>query len=296
MKLIAAVLLTLIACGSKKELSPDAKIAAAKERITEIGRIAFTAWAKDNPTRECPKALSEFTRYLADEDMRDPWGQNYELFCNPTGVVSNGPDGKPDSGDDISGTFTIDRPATPPADAAVVAQPVDASEPQDRGTLIRDALNTIFSEQDLPAVALVDGSALVLMTLECDKKILAGFRDLLVAMKLDPSGAFETLECSGGYLIRFRGKDTREADDKRNRRIIRTEAVRALSRFLVANKFPFDVALSGEDRTVEVSKVCNAAILDKIASEDDPVGATMQRGGFTRARCADGTARDLRSK
>ena len=140
-------------------------------------------------------------------------------------------------------------------------------------------------------VVIVDGAALVLMTLQCNDEILGGVRFVLGGMKLDPTDVFDTLECSDGTVLRLKGKDTPESRKRRAGRTLHTAAVRSLSKFLDANKFPFSVALGGEDDALVISKACNVKILDQIAS--DEVGETILRGGFTRIRCTDGTARAL---
>ncbi|HLL23856.1 MAG TPA: hypothetical protein VK427_17080 [Kofleriaceae bacterium] len=168
--------------------------------------------------------------------------------------------------------------------------------PLDRKSEIRDLLNGLFRSQELPGLALVDGSGLVIMTtVGCNKKVLSNFRKLLVAMENDPSDAFDTFECSNGEIVRFRGKDDAGDSMKRAKRTIRTVSAASLSKFLVANGFPFDVVLVDDEEAIAVTKLCNAKVLDHIAG--DEIGESMQRGGFKRVTCKDGSeTRELGGK
>ena len=66
-------------------------------------------WAARNPTLTCPASLAELALFI-DGDLADPWGRPMLLLCGPTlpadarglGVVSAGPDGQPETADDIT--------------------------------------------------------------------------------------------------------------------------------------------------------------------------------------------------
>jgi hypothetical protein len=84
-----------------------AKVETAK---IDLGKLAFEAygqWLGQNPSKQCPAALSELTPYLERPDLSDPWGNPYEMRCDPGAkhvsllVLSAGPDGKLGTDDDL---------------------------------------------------------------------------------------------------------------------------------------------------------------------------------------------------
>jgi hypothetical protein len=90
----------------------DLREAKVKEAKLQVARLAFEAygqWAGQNPSKACPDALSELTPYLDRPDLSDPWGNPYEMKCDPGAkgagvfrVLSAGPDGKIGTDDDLA--------------------------------------------------------------------------------------------------------------------------------------------------------------------------------------------------
>jgi hypothetical protein len=116
-KLVAALAAcALLGCG--KKTSEPAKTEAAKAESTNAGpqikraklavdKLAFEGypmWAASNPDKACPDKIEDL-----GPDVKDPWGSAYQLFCGPNapagvrgvGIVSNGPDQKQGTDDDI---------------------------------------------------------------------------------------------------------------------------------------------------------------------------------------------------
>jgi len=118
MRMLAMVVL-LAACNSKengidKPSGDDrAKLNEANRRVRDYAFEAFATWASTHVTKECPDKLEELAEYLdrvTGDRLTDPWGNRYNLFCGSTkppginagaGITSNGPDGKPNTADDV---------------------------------------------------------------------------------------------------------------------------------------------------------------------------------------------------
>jgi general secretion pathway protein G len=71
---------------------------------------AYTRWTTENEGTACPEKIEDLGKFLdtAKTDFTDPWGHKYLMKCGdsaqgdvPFGVVSMGPDGKENTGDDI---------------------------------------------------------------------------------------------------------------------------------------------------------------------------------------------------
>lgn len=112
-KLVAALAAyALVGCGKKTEepsKTPLAKFESSKiDRATIAARkLAFEGyptWAVANPSKACPDKIEDL-----GPDVQDPWGSPFQMFCGPNapagvkgvGIVSNGPDQKQGTDDDI---------------------------------------------------------------------------------------------------------------------------------------------------------------------------------------------------
>ena len=93
------------------ERRPDDKQLVA-DRIRSV-LLAFLRWSATHAGSACPSAVS----VDASVDTRDPWGHGLRLTCTDqpadqiVGVVSAGPDGEFDTGDDIA-SWTLARELT----------------------------------------------------------------------------------------------------------------------------------------------------------------------------------------
>lgn len=99
---IVAIIGTGVAIGVFAFIG-DAEVSTAETSVKEIRRIAMIQYRR---TRECPTAagLAEEGRIDEDSSTADPWGNPYEIECEPGRVVvsSAGPDGQMGSEDDIT--------------------------------------------------------------------------------------------------------------------------------------------------------------------------------------------------
>ena len=75
-------------------------------------QFAYQAYTefKADMRKPCPGSLDELLEYMDKKDTNDPWGNPYEMYCGDKmpkgtphrfGVRSNGPDGQPNTSDDI---------------------------------------------------------------------------------------------------------------------------------------------------------------------------------------------------
>lgn len=69
---------------------------------------AYPRWTIDNKGKQCPESLTELAKYTNNESTKDPWDKEMTMVCGDSapegvnfGVVSNGPDGKAGTNDDI---------------------------------------------------------------------------------------------------------------------------------------------------------------------------------------------------
>jgi prepilin-type N-terminal cleavage/methylation domain-containing protein len=89
----------------------ESKVEVARSVIKQFAYEAFPRWSAANPTSACPTQLDELTKWMNKQDIKDPWGADLQMLCGENlpeparkagiGVVSNGPDGKPNTEDDI---------------------------------------------------------------------------------------------------------------------------------------------------------------------------------------------------
>jgi hypothetical protein len=68
---------------------------------------AYPKWKAEHPKQKCPTKIEEVAIYFGDNPglplTADPWGHDLVMECDGTKFVvySVGPDGKPDTADDI---------------------------------------------------------------------------------------------------------------------------------------------------------------------------------------------------
>lgn len=82
----------------------SAKAATTWNEVVEISRLCDQY--KMIKANKCPKNLQDLVSAgLIGREKRDPWGNAYTITCpgahDEVDVTSNGPDGRPDTGDDI---------------------------------------------------------------------------------------------------------------------------------------------------------------------------------------------------
>jgi hypothetical protein len=70
---------------------------------------AYPSWSVANPDSSCPGSLADLEKYMDGKGGKDPWGNDYKMFCGanmPAGahgmaVLSFGEDGKEGTADDV---------------------------------------------------------------------------------------------------------------------------------------------------------------------------------------------------
>jgi prepilin-type N-terminal cleavage/methylation domain-containing protein len=92
------------------EMFGKSKEELGKAVVQRYASEAYARWTMDNPGKACPADIKELAKYAgSDAEAKDPWGKQMVLYCGDNlpegvsgvGVVSLGPDQKPDTGDDI---------------------------------------------------------------------------------------------------------------------------------------------------------------------------------------------------
>ena len=81
----------------------------AKIAVDDIAGQTYLAWRAANPGKQCPASINDLAAYRGGSNAKDPWGADYAIYCGPTApagckglcAASNGPDGKPNTEDDI---------------------------------------------------------------------------------------------------------------------------------------------------------------------------------------------------
>ncbi len=88
--------------------SENAKIQIAKTQMNQV-MGAYELWSL-NTRKTCPESVTSIMKSSGSQpEETDPWGQNYRIVCDPSilsngkrfGLMSVGPDGQPDTDDDI---------------------------------------------------------------------------------------------------------------------------------------------------------------------------------------------------
>ena len=84
----------------------------AKATVTKYAFEAYGSWAAEHPDRACPERLEELLPFINEKTTLDPWEHPYVMFCGTNvpsgvrlhgvGIKSLGPDGQPDTADDIT--------------------------------------------------------------------------------------------------------------------------------------------------------------------------------------------------
>lgn len=81
----------------------------AKIAVDDIAGQTYLAWRAANPGKQCPGSINDLAAYRGGSNAKDPWGADFVIYCGPTApagckglcAASNGPDGKPNTEDDI---------------------------------------------------------------------------------------------------------------------------------------------------------------------------------------------------
>jgi prepilin-type N-terminal cleavage/methylation domain-containing protein len=92
------------------EMFGESKTELGKSMVQRLATESYARWTMDNPGKSCPADVSEVAKYSNDKEGKDPWGHPMVILCGENlpegvtggfGVQSMGPDGKPDTKDDL---------------------------------------------------------------------------------------------------------------------------------------------------------------------------------------------------
>ena len=104
---IIAVVMGFLIGPTVLQMFGESKVETAGIRAKQFYQ-ACVRWQL-NADEQCPASLQDISKYMNNKDLNDPWGQEYVMLCGEQapeesggfGVVSKGPDEKPDTQDDI---------------------------------------------------------------------------------------------------------------------------------------------------------------------------------------------------
>jgi len=106
---ILALVMGLVVGPRVMKMFGESKIHIAEDTVKKYAYEAYPSWSQAHPDKSCPAQLTDLNEYMNNKDIKDPWGNDYQLFCGanlPAGakglaVMSNGEDGKNGTADDI---------------------------------------------------------------------------------------------------------------------------------------------------------------------------------------------------
>src|SRR5262245_25252710 len=106
---ILALVMGLVVGPRVMKLFGESKVDIAKLTVRKFADEAFPQWSRSHPDKGCPDKLEDLSEYMDKKDTKDPWGNQYKLFCPPNlpagakgiAISSPGEDGKEGTGDDI---------------------------------------------------------------------------------------------------------------------------------------------------------------------------------------------------
>ncbi len=106
---ILALIMGLVVGPRVMKLFGQSKENIAAATVKKYANEAYPMWSQANPDKVCPPGIEALAEYMNSSDNKDAWGQPYRLLCGPNapagvqgiGVVSNGPDQKENTPDDV---------------------------------------------------------------------------------------------------------------------------------------------------------------------------------------------------
>lgn len=106
---ILALIMGLVVGPRVMKLFGQSKENIAAATVKKYANEAYPMWSQANPDKVCPPSIEALAEYMNSSDNKDAWGQPYRLLCGPNapagvqgiGVVSNGPDQKENTPDDV---------------------------------------------------------------------------------------------------------------------------------------------------------------------------------------------------
>lgn len=106
---ILALIMGLVVGPRVMKLFSKSKEDITAATVKKYASEAFPLWSQANPDKACPADIAALNEYMNNKENKDAWGQPYRMMCGanlPPGaqgiaIVSNGPDQKENTADDI---------------------------------------------------------------------------------------------------------------------------------------------------------------------------------------------------
>lgn len=106
---ILALVMGLVVGPRVMKMFGESKVHIAQMTVTKYANEAYPSWSQSHSDKSCPAQLTDLNEYMNNKDVKDPWGNDYKMYCGqnlPNGakglaVMSNGEDGKEGTSDDV---------------------------------------------------------------------------------------------------------------------------------------------------------------------------------------------------
>ena len=106
---ILALVMGLVVGPRVMKMFGESKEKIAAMAVQKYAYEAYPQWSAAHPSMACPNGLLDLNEYTNAKDLKDPWGNDFKMYCGqqlPPGakgiaVLSFGPDGKEGTPDDI---------------------------------------------------------------------------------------------------------------------------------------------------------------------------------------------------
>lgn len=106
---ILALVMGLVVGPRVMKMFGESKVHIAQMTVTKYANEAYPSWSQSHSDKSCPAQLTDLNEYMNNKDVKDPWGNDYKMYCGqnlPNGakglaVMSNGEDGKEGTTDDV---------------------------------------------------------------------------------------------------------------------------------------------------------------------------------------------------
>ena len=106
---ILALIMGLVVGPRVMKLFSKSKEDITAATVKKYASEAFPLWSQANPDKACPTDIAALNEYMNNKENKDAWGQPYRMMCGanlPPGaqgiaIISNGPDQKENTADDI---------------------------------------------------------------------------------------------------------------------------------------------------------------------------------------------------
>ena len=106
---ILALVMGLVVGPRVMKMFASSKVDIAGATVKKYAYEAYPTWSTSHPGKSCPEKLESLNEYMNNKDVKDPWGNDYKMYCGanlPAGakglaVMSLGEDSKEGTADDI---------------------------------------------------------------------------------------------------------------------------------------------------------------------------------------------------